>query len=134
MSNTFFNPMVGNLQQVLTLRQAQHGLSASNLANAETPGYHARRVDFGDAMQRVFDNDGLAMKRTHAKHFGGDLSPTDLPTTTIDPGPLAEDGNSVRPDEEMSLMVANNVQFNATVEVLSRQLALLEYAASDGGR
>ena len=32
------------------------------------------------------------------------------------------------------MLANNNLQFNATVEVLSRQLALLEYAASDGGR
>ena len=32
----------------------------------------------------------------------------------------------------MMKLTANNLQFNATVEVLSRQLALLEYAANDG--
>lgn len=122
MSNTLFTPMVGNLQKVLSLRLEQHGLGASNLANANTVGYQAKRVDFEKALGQVFAKDGGP----------GTLGAT--PVETVAPHPMAEDGNSVNPEQEMMLLTANNLQFNATVEVLSRQLAMLEYAASDGGR
>jgi len=134
MSNSLFTPMVGNLQQVLNLRLKQHGLGASNLANANTPNFEAKRVDFKAALGEVFSkNDAVAMRRTDARHAGsGGLSNT--PIETVAAHPMAEDGNSVNAEQEMMLLTANNLQFNATVEVLSRQLAMLEYAASDGGR
>ncbi len=71
MSNSLFTPLMGNLQQVLTLRLEQHGLGASNLANANTPGYEAKRIDFEEALGKVFSQDGLAMRRTDARHAGG---------------------------------------------------------------
>jgi len=122
MSNPLFNPLVGDLQQVLTLRMQQHGLGASNLANANTPNYRAKYIDFESALADVFSDD-----------VGGPglLEPEIL---TRAPDPQAADGNSVNAEEEMTRLTGNNLQFNATVEVLSRQLALIEYGASDGGR
>ena len=134
MSNGLFSANLGNLQQVLNLRLQQHGLGASNLANANTPGYKAQRIDFERALSSVFDSDAEAMRRTDARHIGGGGSASEAPIVTIDAPAWAEDGNSVSAEEEMVMLANNNLQFNATVEVLSRQLALLEYAASDGGR
>lgn len=135
MSNPLFNPLLGNLQQVLSVRLRQHGLSASNIANSSTPEYKAERVDFTSAFNRIFDakSTAVAMQRTDARHMsaGGGA---DVPTNTLAAPAWSEDGNSVNPEEEMMILAENNLQFNATVEVLSRQLALLEYAASDGGK
>ena len=58
----------------------------------------------------------------------------EVPTRTIEAPAWSEDGNSVNAEQELMTLAANNLQFNATVEVLSRQLGLLEYAASDGGK
>lgn len=113
-----YTPLVGDLQQVLSLRLKQHGLGASNLANANTPNYRAKHVDFDAALSAIFDGNGLTSG--------------DVPVEFIEPHPLAGDGNSVNAEDEMMKLTANNLQFNATVEVLSRQLALLEYAANDG--
>lgn len=134
MSNTLFTPIVGNLQQVLSLRLQQHGLGASNLANANTPGFEAKRVDFEKALGQVFSQGGVQMKRTQAGHTGAAGRDGSAPIKSIEAHPMAQDGNSVNAEQEMMLLTANNLQFNATVEVLSRQLAMLEYAASDGGR
>ena len=135
MSNPMFNPLLGNLQQVLTVRLQQHGLSTSNVANASTPNYKAERVDFNAAFDRIFQAQGaVQMQRSDPRHMSAGGSIDEVPTTTIDAPAWSEDGNSVNPEEEMMILSANNLQFNATVEVLSRQLALLEYAASDGGK
>ncbi len=135
MSNPMFNPLIGNLQQVLNVRLRQHGLSASNIANSSTPQYKAERVDFAAALGRIFDetSDAVAMQRTDSRHMtaGGGSA---VPTNSIEAAAWSEDGNSVNAEEEMMILTENNLQFNATVEVLSRQLALLEYAASDGGK
>lgn len=134
MSNSMFNPLLGNLQQVLSLRLKQHGLSASNVANASTPNYKAERVDFESAFNRIFAaGDTIAMQKTDPRHMSsGGIDET--PTNTIEAPAWSEDGNSVNAEEEMMVLASNNLQFNATVEMLSRQLGMLEYAASDGGK
>lgn len=65
---------VDALGQVLQLRATRQQLLASNIANAETPGYVARDIDFRRAL-----SDALAPK------------PTGAPTASSAPGTLAGD-------------------------------------------
>ena len=135
MSNPLFNPLLGNLQQVLSLRLKQHGLSTSNVANASTPNYKAEHVDFESAFTRIFNStEDVSLRRTDARHMTGSGGAQEVPTRTLEAPAWSEDGNSVNAEQELMTLAANNLQFNATVEVLSRQLGLLEYAASDGGK
>ncbi|RPJ78983.1 MAG: flagellar basal body rod protein FlgB, partial [Alphaproteobacteria bacterium] len=41
----------------LKYRQMRQELIASNIANAETPGYKAKKIDFEDALARALDTD-----------------------------------------------------------------------------
>jgi flagellar basal-body rod protein FlgB len=134
MSSPIFGGSLAGLRQLLDLRMEQHGLVSSNLANADTPEFEAKRVDFGAALQRIMGGDDSGtLRRTDGRHFGG-LDASATPTETIEAPAWSEDGNSVNPDQEMFVLMENNLVFNATVEAMSRRLALLEYAASDGGK
>lgn len=126
MSGQLFDPLLSTLSQSLNLRMQQHGLSTSNIANAETPEYRAKRLDFEAAFDKVMQ----------ASAEGETISRGDLATAMdeIEAPAWSEDGNSVNPDEEMTVLVTNNMLFNATVEVMNRRLAMLEYAATDGGK
>lgn len=134
MSAPIFDSKLAGLSQILDLRMQQHGLVSANLANANTPEFQARRVDFKVALDRVMTGgDAGDLRRTDGRHFEG-LDGSPAPTETIEAPAWSEDGNSVNPDEEMFVLMENNLLFNATVEAMSRKLALLEYAASDGGK
>ncbi len=126
MSGRLFDPVLATLSQSLNLRMQQHGLSTSNIANSETPQYRARRLDFEAAFDRVME----------AASSGTEIDRGDLEATVdvIEAPAWSENGNSVNPDEEMTVLVTNNMLFNATVEVMNRRLAMLEYAATDGGK
>lgn len=124
MSGRLFDPVLSTLSQSLNLRMQQHGLSTSNIANAETPQYRARRLDFEAAFDRV----------VQAASDGDRMLPSEATVDEIEAPAWSENGNSVNPDEEMTVLVTNNMLFNATVEVMNRRLAMLEYAASDGGK
>lgn len=126
MSGRLFDPLLSTLSQSLNLRMQQHGLSTSNIANSETPQYRAKRLDFEAAFDKVMQ----------AADAGETVSSGDLATAMdeIEAPAWSEDGNSVNPDEEMTVLVTNNMLFNATVEVMNRRLAMLEYAATDGGK
>jgi flagellar basal-body rod protein FlgB len=136
MSGSIFNSTISGLARTLDLRMQQHGLSSSNLANASTPHYKARRVDFRAAFDRLFTpGDSTTLRRTHSQHLvdlSGGAGTT--PVSQLEPDAWSLDGNSVNPDAEHALMVQNNLLYNATVDAMTRKLALLEYAASDGGR
>lgn len=116
----FVDPIISGLQRVLDLRLEQHTLTATNLANANTPGFHARVLDLSRELP-----DAMA----HAA-LGG--APTEPEVIEIAPAPWALDGNSVLPEREMSRLSGNAMLYGAVSSGLGKHLAILRYAASDG--
>ena len=54
----------------LNFRQMRQELINSNIANADTPGYKAKRLDFEAALSTALDNDGSgSMGVNDPKHF-----------------------------------------------------------------
>ena len=134
MSALLFDRLHAGLGTVLDLRAAQHALTASNLANAYTPGFRARFINFDTILaDAVQDRATQGMTRTDPLHVGapGDL-PNDPPIEYVDPVPWAVDGNSVTPEREVVRMTENSIMYEATSNGLNRRLALLRFAASDG--
>jgi len=135
MAGPIFDPTLAALGRALDLRQRQHALVSSNIANADVPNYRAQRLDFRAAFEQAIGDEAGAgrLRATSPLHVQGEAAQS-LPVVELAPPGWSEDGNSVNPEEEMVVLVENNLLFNATVEVTSRRLALLEYAASDGGK
>lgn len=123
MSGFMFDGIINQLHQVLDLRHTQHGLSTSNLANSETPGYRARSIDFESALKDVFDEGGSR---------AGGLRSVDAHIDEVEAPPWAADGNSVLPERETSRLQSNALLYGAVAKGLSRRLAILRYAADDG--
>jgi len=107
----------------LKIRGQRTEVLARNLANADTPGYQARDLDFRAALAKAGGVDGpVALKTTSAQHLG----------TAIDAGgetsaslkyrvPLAPalDGNTVDVQMEQANFAENAVRFQATLSFLS---------------
>ena len=65
-----FDKTTAALQTSINMRQMRHNLTASNIANAETPGYHAKKLDFEEALARAIDLDGTrSLNANHPDHF-----------------------------------------------------------------
>jgi len=127
-----FDPMTDALTRVLDLRQQQHAITASNLANADTPGFRARVLEFDDTLTAVMARaEQLALHRPASAHRGPQGVP-EPEIIEIDPTPWTADDNSVLPEREMARMQENALLYRAVSEGLSRRLALLKYAANDG--
>ena len=132
MSATLFNPLLNGLVKTLDLRQQQHAMTATNLANSDTPGFKAKVIDFRDALSNAIGTqEGLPMLRSHQVHLGG-LEIENPPIRTLDAPPWSVDGNSVVPEREMARLQENSLMYRATAGGLSRRLAMLKYAAGDG--
>lgn len=121
-----FDGVNSGLERVLDLREAQHTLVSSNLANADTPGYLAREMPFGELLAEVMD---AAMSGEEGDEIPGvaDAEVTERPAD-----PSALDGNSVDAEHEAGTLAYNTVLYNALTTGVSRRLALLRFAASDG--
>jgi len=119
------------LAHSLKFREMNQDLISSNLANQDTPGHKAKRLEFEESLARALDVDDLnQMKVTSEKHFsvggGGfsNLSPQIVEDST---GPVTLDGNTVDRDREMALMAENRILYEANVNLLNKKLSLMKY-------
>jgi len=128
-----FDPMSFNTA-ALQLRGYRQQILASNLTNADTPGYQARDVAFDAAlkeqMQGVQYQSRLAMTGSNGRHLGvantGMDGPALLYRTAMQP---SIDGNTVDPDVERANFAENTLGFEVAAALLgatvrSRQMAL----------
>lgn len=122
------------LAAALNFRQMRQEVISSNIANAETPGYKAKRVEFEAALARALDIDGnLSMQVNDERHFDvGNGGFDNLePEIFDDPnGVVSEDGNTVDRDQEMARMAENKIMYDAAIQLLNKKLGMLKYAAS----
>lgn len=130
------DPTVQALAASLKYRQLRQELIASNIANAETPGYKAKKIDFEEALARALDiDDELKMKTSDSKHFnvgGGGFNNLQPEIYEDSNGITSLDGNNVDRDQEMAEMAENKVMYDASVQLLNKKLGLLKYAIGSG--
>jgi len=112
-------------------REMRQELISSNIANADVPGYKAKRIDFESALARALDVDGhLTMKIEDGKHFnvgGGGFNNLE-PETYEDPnGVVSENGNTVDIQDEMALMADNKIMYDAIVQLMNKKLGMMKY-------
>ena len=105
----------------LKLRSQRTEVLAANLANADTPGYRARDIDFKSALAQASGNakqGGVHLQTTNAGHIGPNGTPApELKYRT----PLAPslDGNTVDAQLEQAAFAENTVRYQATLQFLN---------------
>ncbi len=122
--------IVSALRRQMTIAAAKQGVAAGNLANANTPGYKARELDFSAALNRQLDA-AEQMATSHSQHLSGSAAPSVRSKET--PGLQARrDGNTVQLDQELLTMVEAAADFNAAQTVLAGKFRLIRYAINEG--
>jgi len=106
----------------LKLRSQRTEVLAANLANADTPNYRARDIDFKSALAAAGSpSAGVHLSTTKAGHIGATsvngTPPGELKYRT----PLAPalDGNTVDTQLEQAAFAENSVRYQATLQFLS---------------
>lgn len=119
------------LAAAVKFREMRQEIISSNVANAETPGYKAKRLDFESALARALDVDGnMAMKVEDGKHFDVGSGGFDnlQPEVFEDPnGIVSEDGNTVDREAEMVRMAENKVMYDALIQLMNKKVGLMKY-------
>lgn len=115
----------------MKFREMRQEIISSNVANAETPGYKAKRLDFEAALARALDVDGqMNLKIADGQHFnvGSGGMQNIAPETYDDPnGVVSEDGNTVNREQEMAAMAQNKIMYDALVQLMNKKLGLMKY-------
>lgn len=118
--------------QALDLWQRRTEVLANNLANADTPGYLARDVDFRKVLADASGGAGdLPLRTTTAGQIA---------STTLAPGGLAYrtpsqpsmDGNTVDAQAEQAAFAANGVHYQASLSFITAQIRMMRMAITGG--
>jgi flagellar basal-body rod protein FlgB len=130
-----FDPIIGALNTTLNLRLLNQNVISSNIANADTPGYKAKTVEFEQALRDALNvGDGLRPAETQAGHQAPHATDPVHPVVYDDPnGVESLDGNTVDRAAEMAKMAENQLLYDASAEMLKRKLGMLKYAITEGG-
>lgn len=108
-----FDPIGSHLERYLDLLSVRQKLVSSNIANADTPGYKTRDIDFHfefmsqveGARPNVIEPEGLVVKN---------------------------DGNNVSLDREARLLAENAIRFQFATGVLRAEMRALKSAIQEG--
>ena len=121
-----FDSALGIHDQALKLRSQRAELLASNIANADTPGYKARDIDFKAALQSVQANKANPvaahaheLKVTHGNHIQTSTSSSiNTETQYRVPHQASLDGNTVDSHLEKSAFADNAMRYQASLSFL----------------
>ena len=107
------DPLAVKLEQYMDLLGARQKLVASNIANADTPGYKTLDIDF----------------QTEFANAAAGLSPNVIEAKGL---PVRNDGNNVSIDREARLLAENDLRFNIASNLLRDQIRTVKEAIEEG--
>lgn len=117
-------PMISTLESFLQLTTARQRLVSTNMANVDTPGYHARDINFQQELNRA-----------------GQISTTDGGVTAAQLSPVVQeqqgllerpDGNNVDMDREALLMAETQLQYQMGVQLIKDEFHQILSAINGG--
>ena len=118
--------------QGVLLRAERAEVIASNIANADTPGYKAKGMDFQKAMQQASQQQQMGMSRTNSKHFDVRSELNNNVDFRIPDQPDTGDGNTVDVQVERNLYLENSLEYQAGVQFLNGKIKALQKVISGG--
>ena len=123
---------LGFQQKALNLRAYRQELLASNIANADTPHYKARDIDFKAALNNALSggHEGqLALAQTSGKHLGGEsANPYGAALQYRTEYQSAVDGNTVNMDIERGAFAENAVHVEALLTFIRGRVSTMQSA------
>ena len=123
-----FDKALGDLPAQLALYGKRSSVLASNIANADTPGFKARDIDFRSVLAAA-DADQIALKTTQAGHIGSaGASPGGAELLYRVPVQPSLDGNTVNSQVEQAQFAENAVRYQSTLTFLGSKFQGLKLA------
>ena len=112
-----FNAISTQLESYMDLTAARQKLVAANIANASTPGYQTKDIDFHAEFVRSLD------------HGANSPPPVVVEATGLATG---NDGNNVSLEREARLLSENALRFNAASQLWRSSMRQIKMAIENG--
>jgi len=122
-----FDRYLGIHDDALILRSKRTELLAANMANADTPGYKAKDIDFKQALQNAQQGDsGFKMATTNDKHIDGKgFSVNGDVKFRVNHQPSV-DGNTVDTNIEKTEFAKNALEYSASLRFLDGKFSAIK--------
>lgn len=114
--------LFGIHEQALNMRIKRSEVLASNLANADTPGYKARDMDFNDALKSASSSQAVGLVATNPAHIASNLYQPDVPLAYRVPLQTSLDGNTVDTQIESAKLAENNMRLLASLRIIDMRI------------
>lgn len=106
------NAIAGRLENYMDLLSARQKLVATNIANADTPGYETQDLDFQSELLNATGGKGRAVN---------------VPGLQV-----KNDGNNVNLDREARLLSENALRFQMASQLMKSQIRIVRSAVTEG--
>ena len=137
MSAVSFDKVFGVHQHTMRIRNNRAEVLAGNLANADTPGFKARDLDFNEALVQAAHLQTVDNNPPMAKTSNGHMDISDLEALK-DPELLLKycqpfqpdtgNGNTVEVNSERMNYLSNTIEYQATMQFLNGRISKLRTA------
>jgi len=118
-----FDKAFGIHEFAINLNAQRAEVLANNLANADTPNFKARDIDFDKALQIAASNQHTGLRRTHSNHIDSNIG-NEIPGLSyrIPLQPDTGDGNSVEAQVEQTKFAENAMQYQTSFTFLNSRI------------
>jgi len=117
-----FDTALGIEPKVLAFREKRSEILAANLANADTPNFKARDLDFKSVLQQTVGS-GVAIERTQTGHISPQQQLFGANLMYRNPNQVSLDGNTVESHVEQARYAENAVQYQASLHFIGDEFA-----------
>jgi len=119
---TTIDSLLGVHEQALIYRSKRAEVLASNMANADTPGYKARDFDFKSVLHNLNTPAGH-VKQTNSKHIALDKTPASVSLAYRIPISASLDGNTVDTQVEQANYAQNAMDYQASLRFVNGKIS-----------
>jgi len=120
-------------QAALNLRAQRQELIAANIANADTPHYKARDIDFGSSLKGALQgrvSRPIALATSSDRHIGASGLSTQPMVQYRSEEQANVDGNTVNMDTERAAFTENSMQYEASLTFINGLLRTMQQAVA----
>lgn len=121
-----FNKVMQYHETALLLRTKRSEVLASNIANANTPGYKAQDFDFNKALKVAQSQQSSNVQKTHPNHFGPTTGVLEPQLQYINPLQTGTgDGNTVDLPSQQMTFAQNAMEYQMSMRFLNGKIKSL---------
>lgn len=124
--------LMGFHQKAMQVRTERMEIIAGNLANANTPGYKARDLDFQKVMKSAQFARDHNLVRTNERHLKGGMQVNGDIQYRTPSQPDTGDGNTVDTQMERNAFLDNGLRYEAGMEFLNGKIKGMKKALTGG--